>query len=188
MQTYTPVPDEILAEHLRDISLDMLRKYIHDKVKLLQSLQQDCPDALISDVTNVIGYLQVATIDVIVKSYIKLMETLRFWWEFSKERGVEVEQKRKLYQRSLKDRVRASWNTEKDGKQTIDAVDAKVRMDQGHDNWLSVQRHWEALGNQLHQIITSVQTEILVQASMWERAQDIGNTQLPPGAVSGPAQ
>jgi len=187
MQTYTPVPDEVLAQHMRQISLDQVRKYISDKVKTLQSYQQDCPTALFSDIENVIVYFQVATIEVVVKSYIKLMETLRFWWEWCKEKEREVERNRKLLQRTLMQTIRSNWNTETDGRISNDAIENKARTDKDHEAWLAIQEHWEYLGNQIHQLITSAQTEILVQASMWERAADLGQTPLPPGAVQGQA-
>lgn len=187
LQTYVAVPDETLAQHMKQISLDQVRKYLLEKVQLLQSYQQDCPGALFSDVENVIVHLQVATTGVIVQTYVKLMETMRFWRAFCSEKETVVEQTRKLYQRNLMGTVRSSWDVDpkKDGKMTVDAVDAKVRSDQGHDNWLAIQRHWEHLGNQLQQIILSMQTEMLVQASMWERAQDIGQNVPPHGAVTG---
>jgi len=186
VQTYVPVKDEVLAQHMRAISLDQVRVYLKSKVEILQSLQQDCPWALFTDIENVIVYLQVAEIRDVVKCYIKIMETLRFWrsWCQEKERGVERE--RKLLQRRLMDGIRQGWNTDVDGRISNDAVENKARMDPVHESQLKTQEHWEYLGDQINQLISSVQTELLVQASMWERASDIPNANVPIGAMSGP--
>lgn len=187
LQTYVPVPNEALAQHMKTVSLDQVRIYLKKKVELLQAYHQDCPGALFSDVENVIVHLQVAQIGEVVRRYIPLMETLKFWRTFCGEKEREVESTRKLYQRTLKQTVRSTWDTSTQGKITNDAVDDKVRTDKDHQSWLIIQEHWEYLGYQLQQIIDSMQTEILVQASMWERAQDLPQANIPPGAVSGQA-
>ena len=133
--------------------------------------------------TNALVWLQTADIGQVVKEYVRIMEILRFWRTYCEEQERDTEQKRKLYQRQLVISVRGSWNTETDGKMTVDAADAKVRSDPEHDKWLGYQRTWEFLGKQILQIIMSMQTEMLVQASVWTQHELGMRAQVPHGAV-----
>jgi hypothetical protein len=181
--TYQAVPDEVLMGCVRPLSLDQVRMHLDSKVKWLQSVQQDCPGALFSDIENVIVHLQVSLIGEVVKNYVRLMETTRFWWVHCQEQGRVVERQRKLYQRQLDQKIRSTWPA--DGpKMTNDAVDAVVRSDTGHEQWLVIQEAWEFLALQLNQIIMSMQTEMLVQSSVWSQYElGMRDKQVPSGAV-----
>jgi len=179
---YKPVPDSELAQHQRQLSLDQVRVYIAQKVKELQTAGLACPDALYTDIENVVIWLQTADIGDVVRSYVRLMETSRFWHVYCEEQTRKVERQRKYYQRQLMDYHRSDAATRGE-KVTKDAVETKARVDVEHEKWLGYQESWEFLGKQIHQIIVSMQTEMLVQSSVWTQHELGMRNVTPAGAV-----
>jgi len=180
---YEPVSDTQLAEHRRPLSLDQVRVGVAEKVKFLQAANLNCPDALYTDVENVIIWLQTAEIGQVVRNYVRLMETARYWHVFCEEQGRDTERKRKKFQRQLQEFHITQAKVTGD-KSTKDAIDARVRVNDDHDMWLKYQETWEFLGKQIHQVILSMQTEMLVQSSVWTQ-HEIGMRGTAPGGAVG---
>ena len=68
-------------------------------------------------------------------------------------------------------------------KMTVNDVEAEVRTNTEHEQLLILQETWEFLGKQIQQISMSMQTEMLVQSSVWTQHELGVRATVPGGAV-----
>jgi hypothetical protein len=79
-----------------------------------------------------------------------------------RQRDLDMPTRQRLGEMSMQD---------KSIKVTNDAVDAQIRNDPAHSMLQELQDDWEYLGYQLQNLLDSMQTEMLVQASVWTQRE-----------------
>lgn len=167
-------------------SFDVMLQYLYTKIQkiftntqavqapaLNETLQYLNP--MYTNISNVLSWLQNTDIRSMVMEYVRLAETIRFYKTWSTEMTRTVERVRKAHQRGLdmptRQRLGEQAKADKSIKVTNDAVDAQVRLDHVHMALQELQDDWEYLGYQLSNMLDSMQTDMMVQSSVWTQRE-----------------
>lgn len=167
-------------------SFDVMLQYLFTKIQkiytntsasqntaLNETLQYLNP--MYANISNVLSWLQNTDIRSMVMEYVRLAETIRFYRTWATEMERTVERVRKSHQRNLdiptRQRLGEQAKTDKGVKVTNDAVDAQVRIDPVHMALQELQDDWEYLGYQLANMLDSMQTDMMVQSSVWTQRE-----------------
>jgi hypothetical protein len=188
-----PTPDQVYV-HLPPVegqavnkpSFDFVQQYLYTKIqKIYQATQASNDQRLLetmqylnpmyTQIVNIISWFQNTEIRSIVMEYVRIAESIRFYRTWSTEMQRLVERVRKMRQRDLdmptRQRLGEMSMQDKSIKVTNDAVDAQIRNDPTHSMLQELQDDWEYLGYQLQNLLDSMQTEMLVQASVWTQRE-----------------
>lgn len=167
-------------------SFDFVQQYLYTKIQKIYQSTQAANDQRLLDtlqylnpmytqIVNIIVWFQNTEIRAIVMEYVRIVETIRFYRTWSTEMQRLVERIRHGVQRSLqvptRQRLAEMAKDDKNIKVTNDVVDAEIRNDATHAMLQELQDDWEYLGFQLQNLLESLQTEILVQASVWTQRE-----------------
>lgn len=162
---------QVPFEAPRILGLDAVRNFLRRKAFSLEQRQVVVPRELVSDIDNVIAWLQDKPIRDVIKHYTRLAETVRYWRDYAKEEEQKVHRQFKREAAGLDVAIRTRLIAEKI-KVTEGKVEAEVASSDKYQDLRELEAEWSFFVYQIQNLLDSMQTEILVQESVWTQKED----------------